>query len=132
YVLNCELRREFEHDETDPVRDCALLEQAQTGNVEMHQYTLGYAIKGNLDRRLQRLAESTDDNAILARTAEIAEVVRLINIEVNLWKTQNLYFRLRKELFPEKRAKAEAGDTASQEWLLHFDRLGDHLGFLIS
>ena len=61
YVLNCDLRRQFEAEDADPARVRALVEQAQAGNVELQRDVLGYAIKGQLDRRLERLVRSPDD-----------------------------------------------------------------------
>ena len=55
FILNAELRRQFEGGDTDPARIRALLEEAQTDNVELQREALAYAIKAHLDRRLERL-----------------------------------------------------------------------------
>ncbi|MBN2508283.1 MAG: DUF3536 domain-containing protein [Verrucomicrobia bacterium] len=129
YVLNCDLRRQFETEDTDPARVRALVEQARAGNVELQHHALGYAIKTNLDRRLQRLVQSPDDLPWLARTADLAEVVRALDLEINLWKTQNLCFQMLKTAAPERKTRADQGDAAAAEWLGHFRKLSDQLGF---
>jgi alpha-amylase/alpha-mannosidase (GH57 family) len=129
FILNTELRRKFTKDDPDPNRLRTLLEEAHTSNIELHRDALGYAFKAYLDRQLVRLAEDANNVSLLARTAEIAEIVRTMDIEVNLWKTQNLYFRLLKEVAPARLEQAGGGDTAAQEWMQHFNKLGEQLGF---
>lgn len=129
FVLHRDLERLFESDDPDPVRLRELVEQARDGNVVLQHDTLAYLIKGHLDRRLARLTANPDDVAWLARTADVAEVVRSIAIELNLWKTENLFWRMRRQLAPERKYLADQGDKAAQEWMWHFNRLGDQLGF---
>jgi hypothetical protein len=129
FVLICDLHRQFESEEPDLERVRALVEQARIGNVDLQRDILGYAIKGNLDKHLEHLASAPDDLTFLIRMADLAEVVRLIGIEINLWKTQNIYFQMRKNIAPARKSKADAGDETAREWMLHFNRLGDYLSF---
>jgi hypothetical protein len=129
YVLNADLRREFEVTETDVARVRRLFEEARAGSVELRVDGLAYSIKANLDRRMETLAAQPDDGAFLARTSEVAGVVPEMGLEVNFWKTQNIYFRLLHDVVPRFRARAEAGDAAAAEWLTHFLKLGECLGF---
>ena len=131
YVLNSEIRRQFEGDDPDPVRVRMLVDEARQGSVEFHAEELAYAIKSHMDRRMERLAGSPDDAALLRRTAGIAEVVQEMNVEVNLWKTQNLYFRLLNEVMPGYRERAGQGDAPATEWVAQFEQLGERLGFKV-
>jgi len=132
FILNCDLRREFDSAEPNLERVRLLVEQARTGNVELHRETLGYAIAGHLDRRLEALVAAPDNLPALVHAAEFAEVIRFMEIEVNLWKTQNHYFQMRRTVAVDRKGSADAGDPAAQEWLSHFNRLGEHLGFRIN
>ncbi|HEY5040571.1 MAG TPA: DUF3536 domain-containing protein, partial [Verrucomicrobiae bacterium] len=129
FILNCDLRRQFESAEPNLDRVRALVEQARTGNVDYQQETLGYVIARHMDLRLETLAATPDNLAALMHTADLAEVVRFMAMEVNLWKTQNLYFQMRRTVAAERKTQADAGDAAAREWLSHFNRLGEHLGF---
>lgn len=129
FVLNFDLRREFEKEDADPARVRALVEQVHAGSVDLHRDSLGYAIKGHFDRRMERLLRAPDDLPWLARTAELAEVIRAMGIEVNLWKTQNLCFQMMRAQAPSRRAGAQQGCAVSAEWGQHFGRLCEQLGF---
>jgi alpha-amylase/alpha-mannosidase (GH57 family) len=132
YILNAELRRQFESDDADPARVRTLIEDAQADNVELHRDALGYAIKAHLDRGMERLAAAPDEVALLSRLAEMAEIARTIDIEVNLWKTQNLYFKMLHSVAAGRRQQAAQGDTAANEWLQPFIKLGEQLGFKVN
>jgi len=131
FILNTELRRKFEKDDPDPERLQALLAEAQTNSIELHREALAYAIKAYLDRQMVRLGEAAENVPLLARTAEIAEIVRTMDIDVNLWKTQNLFLHLLNKVAPARREQAARGEAAAQEWLQHFNKLGEQLGFKI-
>jgi len=132
YVLNSELRREFESPEPDPARVRMLWEEANAGSVELHIEELAYAIKSHLDQRLETLTATPEDGAFLARTADVAGVVQEMGTEVNLWKTQNLYFRLLNDVMPRQHSRAQSGDTGATEWMAQFTKLGDRLGFKVN
>lgn len=132
FMLNCDLRRQFEAGDPDPVRAQALVVRIQSGNVELQRDALAYAIKGNLDLRMERLVQAPDDTPFLARTAGLAEVVRSLNIDVNLWKTQNHCFHMLKNVAPERKARADQGDAVALEWLQHFNKLATQLGFKVN
>jgi hypothetical protein len=129
FILNAELRQQFASDEPDPARIRALLEEAQTDNIELHREELGYAIKTRLDRWLERLTTRPEDATLLARAAEIAEIVHVMNLEVNLWKTQNLFFKLLKGVAPGRREQAGRGNAEAQAWSASFVKLGKQLVF---
>lgn len=132
FVLNRDLQRLIDSPDPDPARIRDLLEQANAGNVELDRENLAYSIKGSLDERLARIAENPDDAGLIARAADFAEVTLSMNLDLNLWKTQNAYFQMRRRLASAYQERAQAGDEAAREWLRHFDRLGDQLGFRLN
>lgn len=131
FIINTEVRRSFERDDPSPTQLRALLEEARMNDIELHRESLSYVIKAHFERQLERLSKSPEEMALLAQTAEIAEIVRNLKLEVNLWKPQNLYFRMLHNIVPGQREKAAGGDSTAQEWLLHFLKLGDQFGFQV-
>jgi len=132
FILNTELRHQFESDEPDPARIRALLEEQKADGVEIYREELAYTIKAHLDRRLASLTAKPDDVVLLAQTAEIAGIVRTMELELSLWKTQNLFFQLLHSVAPKRREQAGRGDAAAKDWLQHFSSLGEQLGFEVN
>jgi len=129
YVLNADVRRQFEGKEPDPVRVRQLLKEAREEKVILHEADLAYTIKSHLDQRMDQLTVKHDDLEHLALTAEVAAVVQEMSLEINLWKTQNLFFRLRNDVLPQYQDRAAHGDAAAGKWVEQFTKLGARLGF---
>lgn len=132
FILNAELRQQFESERPDSERIHTLLQEAQTDNVDLYREELAFAIKAHLDGRLTRLTAAPDDLPFLAGTANVAETVRAMDLEVNLAKPQNLYFNLLKNVAPRHQERAAAGDETAAEWRQQFIKLGEQLGFQVN
>jgi hypothetical protein len=110
----------------------SLVDQARASNVELDRDILGYAIKGCIDNHMERLRLTPDDLALLSRSANLTEVVHLMSFEANLWKTQNLCFQMIKNVAPDRQASAIQENEVAKEWLRHFNKLCDNLGFKVN
>jgi alpha-amylase/alpha-mannosidase (GH57 family) len=131
FIVNAGLVREFRSNEPDPAKLRALWQEACDDKVEIYRAELIYTIKAHMDRHLDHIATMPEDVPYLARTADVAEVVHWMNLDANLWKTQNSFFKLLNNVAPAWRDKAAKGDAAAAEWFKQFERLGVALGFKI-
>jgi hypothetical protein len=129
FILNADLRRQFESDDFDPARVRQILANSRSSRVELNWPSLAYVAQGNLERCMLSLAASPDDTALLSRTADVAALARELPFELNLWKTQNTYYEMLRDVRPARLLASESGDAAAAEWLSHFQSLGDQLGF---
>jgi hypothetical protein len=68
---------------------------------------------------------------LLRRLEEFANIRSLLPFEVNLWKTQNIFYEMWRSIWPGYRSKADAGEEAACRWIEHFTSLGRQLGFLM-
>jgi hypothetical protein len=50
-----------------------------------------------------------------------------MDLDIDLWKAQNTYFKLAKEIYPQKITQAENGNKSSQYWQELFEKIGEHL-----
>ena len=131
FILNIDLCREFESEETnlDLVRN--LFREGKARQVAFFKESISHMIKGNIERLMMRLVEDPDDLHVLKRLEETAETIHNSPFSANLWKVQNTYYRLMNSLLAERRSKAETGESSAREWVQHFTSLGEHLDFRI-
>ena len=132
FVINAELREQFESDQPDQERILGLLKAAQASDVELESEDLTYALKGTLDRMLEQFSENPGNVDRLAFIESLASILPSLPFEVNLWKTQNLYYDMLNSTFPGYQSKAAQSVPDSQVWVQHFLSLGDRLGFQTS
>ena len=126
-VLNAKLRRELEREELDAERVEELLEDARSENVSLDGPGLSYAFQGLLEKKALALLRATSD---LDRIVALKEAVSLglsSPFEVNLWRVQNLYYKLLEEVYPPAIKQIEQGDLTGRTWLLAFEALGEKL-----
>jgi alpha-amylase/alpha-mannosidase (GH57 family) len=129
FVLNSELRQQFESEKMDLERVRHLLAECERDKVPMNTEVLAYALKGHLDRVGVRFEKAPEDVDFLRYFTAVAQLARDIPFEVNLWKTQNGYFRMLGSIYPEMRRRAAEGDETARQALELFRALGDYLGF---
>jgi alpha-amylase/alpha-mannosidase (GH57 family) len=129
FILNADLRRQFESENIDPARVHQILENSRRSSVELNWPSVAYAAQVNLERCMIGLAANPDDLSLLARAADVAALARDLPFELNLWKTQNSYYEMLRHLQPARQAAADSGNTTAAEWLSLFLTLGDRLGF---
>jgi alpha-amylase/alpha-mannosidase (GH57 family) len=128
FVINAELRKQFENGHLDAERVKSLLAEAKTTKAVLETSALAFAVKKNLDRLSEELFKSPENLDVLERLTHSTVLLPLLPFEVNLWKPQNIYDQLQNEYFPKIKRRA---DEKSKAWTGKFRTLGNQLGFHI-
>jgi len=127
FVLNTSLRRAFA-DETPDLQDVtALLREAEILDVPLDGQGLGYTLARTVERLAERLLENPTDLSLLGRLEAVVGLARSLPFEVDVWKAQNVCYKLLQTVYPHLREKAAHGDEDAQTWLAHFATLADEL-----
>ena len=133
FVLNSELRRQFDSETMDLERVRTLLQEAEHNHVGLDADMLGYAMKAHLDRLCVRLQKESEDLAVVQRFVGVAELLSALPFDINLWKPQNIYHEMASQgVLAGFRDRAEHGDEAAKNWVNDFTRLGQLLGFQVA
>jgi alpha-amylase/alpha-mannosidase (GH57 family) len=128
FVLNAELRKQFENGHLDAERVKSLIAEAQVANIPLETDAIAFAIKKHLDRLSDELLKSPEDWDLLQRFTSSAALLQPLPFGVNLWKPQNIYDQLQAKVLPEMKNR---GDEKSKAWTEKFLTLGEQLGFHI-
>jgi len=128
FVLNTELRKQFENGHLDAERVKSLLAEGQTNRIALDTAHLTYAVKSHFDRLGDQFQKTPGDPDLLQRFLDSASLLRVLPFEINLWKSQNIYDRMRSTVAIEMQ---ERDDEKSRGWLEKFNTLGSYLGFHI-
>jgi uncharacterized protein DUF3536 len=128
FVLNGSLRRAFEEEDLDLDRIRTLLEAAQREHVNLDGAGLSYALRASLDLMMQSFQAEPAAQERLEKMEAVIGMVRRLPFEVNLWRIQNIYYQMLRQVRPEFQAR---GDEEARTWLAHFDSLGEKLGICV-
>ena len=130
-VLNRYLRRAFEQEEIDTERINGLLETAKVEGISLDNATLEFAFRKNIERMAERFAaEPTEAHLRLLDTA--AGLLRSLPFTVDLWKVQNVYYGMLKNVYPKMRENKERGDELAQALIDGFEALGQKLAVKVT
>ncbi len=126
-VVNTDLRRELERDQSDYDGIYGLMREADLSGVELDADTLEYTLRSKLERIGKWFVQSPRHTDLLNELNSGIDLVYALPFDTSLRKIQNLYYDMGRKMYPEYRRRAELGDSRAGEWLELFDDLGEKL-----
>jgi alpha-amylase/alpha-mannosidase (GH57 family) len=127
FILNTDLRRELMSDEIDVERIGGLLENAAVWDVELDTVGLSYALQEKLENAMERVAAGESDLELLRETIEATRLATSEPFEVDLWRTQNLYWLVLQTKYADLKSSEQRGGKAAKAWTEAFAGLGELL-----
>ncbi len=127
FALNTDLRRALEAEHLDPENITALLDEAQRAGVTLDKEGLRYTLEHTISRIADQFEEHPLRLTLLQELETAINLVRQLPFEVNLWKTQNVYYKMVQTVYPDLQNRAGRGSKSAQTWLTHFTALGEDL-----
>ncbi len=127
FVLNAGLRRAFESEELSPEVIDTFLDESRSEGISLDEETLEFALRGSLQRMVERLFASPTELLLLKKLNEAVGMLHSLPFQVNLWKVQNVFYDLLQSIYPGVRENADKGDEKAQKWVCHFRVLGEKL-----
>jgi alpha-amylase/alpha-mannosidase (GH57 family) len=92
--LNLRLRRALESDELPRRQVESLLDQAIHEQISIDHQSLGHTMKISIERLAGQVRENPSDLDLVLRLVGAVELVDRLPFEVDLWKVQNVCYRL--------------------------------------
>jgi len=129
FVLNSEIRRQFENGHADPERVRSLIAEARAAKIPFETDSLAYTVKKHFEQLSGQFLKTPDDLELLQRLSDSAGLLRVLPFEVNLWKAQNDYYVMLTAVLPKMQKRA---DEKNKTWIEKFRALGDKLGFHVN
>ncbi|MGC2692352.1 MAG: hypothetical protein WA228_06615 [Desulfobaccales bacterium] len=124
--LNAKIRKVVRKEGLDPEVVRPLLEEARLAGATLDATALGLLLAVNIESLAEQLHEEPEDLSRLERLNKAAQLVRTLPFEVNLWKTQNICYKILQAHYPNFEKKARLGDQNAQEWLRHYTVLAEN------
>jgi alpha-amylase/alpha-mannosidase (GH57 family) len=125
FVLNSNLKAILQAEIPDVTRARSLVEAATKEGVTLDGAGLGFVLGQSLERLMEVFRAAPDEPQTMAILRELARFARATPFEVNLSRSQDLYWELRREALPRRQAQE---DEAGRGWCAAFQELGAELG----
>jgi hypothetical protein len=130
FVVNKDLCRSLEKEDIDLDRVRNLVQAAKLEGLALDTATLEFAYRNNLERLAEKLSQAPTP-ATLQQLNRALGVIPLLPFWVNLWKIQNIYYRLSKSFYPKLRAQSQKDSSNGAAALTCFEELAIKLGVKI-
>ena len=130
-VLNANLRRAFDDNQFDYELIQVLLEAARSHGISLDIASLEYTLRKSMERMAMELLENPTDLPALLKLETAVSLLEATPFEVNLRQVQNICYEVLQTTYSDSQERAERGDEAAQEWLDHFNDLGEKLSLRV-
>ena len=126
FVLNRDISAVLESDEVDIKKFKQLIEEMKRWSFKRDQANFTYLASQKISKLMKRLSEHPDNVQLMEKIIAVLELLGQLHLELDLWRTQNIYFAMGQKVYPDFAAKA-AGDEMAGRWVKLFGQLGDIL-----
>ena len=128
YILNLDLKKILSAEDPDTQRLAVLVGEMTKGKFEPDTMTLNFTAGAAITALMQRLRESPDDVVLMEKINEVFNILSPLALKYNLWKCQNIYFRIGRGIAVDMQDRAGSGNAHARQWIRLFEELGYYLG----
>ncbi len=116
FVLNADFRRLMTRDELDFDKLDTLAAEFVFWSFKPDPVTANFITGRRIDDLMARWAERPDDLAALKSAERVFVVLKPLTMELDLRKSQNIYFSLGKSAWRKSAERAAQGEVKAREW----------------
>lgn len=127
FAFNMHLRRILEKANPPIAQIRSILQEVRTQNIELDQGTLTWALQREIRGAVEDLGADPHSVSNVRRLDHLLEIASLLPFGIDLWKAQNVYFRLLQSVMPSYLDRTGNGDEQARIWLRHFRSIGNRL-----
>lgn len=127
FVLNADFKKLMEQDELDLDHLKHNIDEFRKWELEPDINLLGFAASTKLDDLMSDIRADTENLALLEKINNLLETLKIFPLDLNLWKSQNLYFFHCQLFGKDMQERGRGGDRQANKWIQLMKRLGEHL-----
>ena len=127
FVLNADLRRLLSKEDPDTEKARKLAAEAERWGFSIDRELLDFEAETRINALFEALSQDPGDPARIETIEKFFWIVKDLGLEPNLWKSQNIYFDIKKNLEPAGEGGQAGGVSGDDRAKLA--RLGAYLNF---
>ncbi len=126
-VLNASFQEAFRSEDPDQEAVKTYLEEARSVGVSLDVETLEFTLRKTIEGIAGALLASPEDTNLLVKLDHAVSLSHLLPFPINLWKVQNVCYRMAKTVYPGILQRTGQGDKGAEEWAGRFKGLCERL-----
>lgn len=128
-VMDLDIRKLLKKEETDLEELQKLVEEVDKWNFELDKVTTRHVLSQKITSLMENLYQNPQNKSLMEETISLIKTVKPLALGPDLWKAQNIYFSIGKQILEEMR---EREDEEAREWMELFGSLGEYMGAKIT
>lgn len=126
FILNRDIREALENKELNINRIKKQVDDIKRFSLKLDK-NIGFVAGIKINELMRSFSRNIEDCSLLEDIVSLMKIMELLSLDLDLWKTQNLYFSISKKNFAAKQLEAEHSDEAARRWVKCFNELGGYL-----
>ncbi|NLC71830.1 MAG: DUF3536 domain-containing protein [Desulfuromonadaceae bacterium] len=135
FILNQDLAKVLQGEGYDAEDLRKTLAEFRRWREQIDTGRLAFLVSRKIDDLMVQLGQSEGEETpeLLAEIEGLFDVLNGLSVDLDLWKSQNIYFYLvNNHLLSAMKNRADQGDAQAAEWVERFLRIGDRLRLKVS
>lgn len=124
YTLNRHLKEALECESPDIEQLRYLANELKRWSFTRNMESISLAASRRIDELMEMFEKNPEDVALLQKIETILHILHVLPLHLDLWKAQNIYFRLNSEIY---RTSSRPLNLSAEE-KIHWENLFNHLG----
>lgn len=127
FVLHTDFRKWMEGEESELDRLQKTVEEFRKWSFKPDETVLSFVSSQKLTLLMEALFQKPEEVSLLEKIDGLLRILESFPLELNLWKSQNIYFALCKQIRNTMLERDKQGDPTAGKWVELMDRLGHRL-----
>ncbi len=132
FAVNARLEKILKEDEIDLKELNNVTESFQRLGVKVNKVGLSYLSEKRINAFMENLKANPHDSLLMHKTVRFLEASKKVQLKPDLWKAQNIAFRIQRSYFEEISKRSKNGDEKATVWITLFNRLFEELNIRLT
>jgi alpha-amylase/alpha-mannosidase (GH57 family) len=132
FILSTDLTRALKTEELDLETIRKLVEEFKKWSFTPDGEHLGFVATQRIDGLMEKLSRYPEDLSLLETIENVIFILRELPLDLDLWKSQNVFFSVTRTLYQKMKKKSDRGEAAAKKWIENIEKIGRYLQVKIS
>ncbi|MBF0483680.1 MAG: DUF3536 domain-containing protein [Candidatus Omnitrophica bacterium] len=124
FILNRDLMDTIEDDNIDVSKLERLVNEMLRWGFMRDKETISLKASKRISILMEKMKENPEDTLLIGNIESIIRLLNRLSFTLDIWRAQNIYFKIGKAVYHLKYEKAVKNDVAAKFWIESFDKLG--------
>ena len=129
FTLNLDIRKALTESTPDLGNLRQVIGDIDKWDVALESVDLEFAARKRVEKMMNDLYKNPSHSAHLENILELVELLQSLPLELDLWETQNIFYKIAECCHSKIAAEAASGNSDAARWVDAFGRLGGRLKF---